>query len=39
MFDFSIDFGFAHPPIIAEENSDEGILKAIMKRAATLTRP
>jgi len=39
MFDSSIDFGFANPPIIAEENSDEGILKAIMKWAATLTRP
>ena len=34
MLDFSIGFGFANPPILAEENSDEGILKAIVKWAA-----
>ena len=35
MFDSSINFGFTNPPIIAEENSDEGILKAILKWAAS----
>jgi len=34
MSDFSIGFGFANPPILAEESSDEGILKAIVKWAA-----
>jgi len=35
MLDFSIDLGFTMPPILAEENSDEGILKAIVKWAAS----
>jgi uroporphyrinogen-III synthase len=35
MLDFSIDLGFTRPPILAEENSDEGILKAIVKLAAS----
>lgn len=35
MLDFSIDLGFTRPPIVAEENSDEGILKAIVKWAAS----
>ena len=35
MLDFSIDLGFTRPPILAEENSDEGILKAIVKWAAS----
>ena len=34
MLDFSVGFGFTKPPILAEENSDEGILKAIVKWAA-----
>ena len=35
MLDLSIDLGFTRPPIVAEENSDEGILKAIVKWAAS----
>jgi uroporphyrinogen-III synthase len=35
MLDFSIEFGFTRPPILAEENSDEGILNAIVKWAAS----
>ena len=35
MLDFSIDSGFTRSPILAEENSDEGILKAIVKWAAS----
>ncbi len=35
MLDFSIDLGFTRPPILAEENGDEGILKAIVKWAAS----
>jgi uroporphyrinogen-III synthase len=35
MLDLSIDLGFTRPPILAEENSDEGILKAIVKWAAS----
>jgi len=35
MLDFSIDLGFTRRPILAEENSDKGILKAIAKWAAS----
>ena len=35
MLDFSIDLDFTRPPILAEENGDEGILKAIVKWAAS----
>jgi uroporphyrinogen-III synthase len=35
MLDFSNDFGFATPPILAEESSDEGILRTIVKLAAS----
>ena len=36
MLDFSNNFGFTRPPILAEESSDEGILKAIVKWAALM---
>jgi uroporphyrinogen-III synthase len=35
MLDFSNEFGFATPPILAEESSDEGILRTIVKLAAS----
>jgi len=35
MLEFSNDFGFAIPPILAEESSDEGILSTIVKWAAS----
>jgi len=35
MLDFSNDFGFTRPPILAEESSDEGILSTIVKWAAS----
>ena len=35
MLDFSNGFGFARPPILAEESSDEGILSTIVKWAAS----
>lgn len=35
MLDFSITFGFARPPILAEESSDEGILNTIVKWAVS----
>jgi uroporphyrinogen-III synthase len=35
MLDFSIAFDFTRPPILAEENGDEGILRAIVKWAAS----
>jgi uroporphyrinogen-III synthase len=39
MLDFSINYGFTNLPILAEENSDEGIFRAIMEWAGSLTRP
>jgi uroporphyrinogen-III synthase len=35
MLDFSNDIGFTRPPILAEENSDEGILSTIVKWAVS----
>ncbi len=35
MLDFSNGFGFTMPPILAEENNDEGILSTIVKWAAS----
>ena len=35
MLNFSNEFGFAIPPILAEESSDEGILSTIVKWAAS----
>jgi uroporphyrinogen-III synthase len=35
ILDFSVDLGFTIPPILAEESSDEGILKAIVEWAAS----
>ena len=35
ILDFSITFGFNIPPIVAEESSDEGILKAVVNWAAS----
>ena len=33
ILDFAIGFGFTRPPILAEENGDEGILNAVVKWA------
>jgi len=38
MLDFSIDFGFSKPPILAEESGDEGILNTIVKWAVSCQR-
>jgi hypothetical protein len=36
MLDYSIAFDFTMAPILAEENGDEGILKAIVKWAGDI---